>query len=61
MDEKKYAAQAAFVKALAERIPTEVSRGVWYDDGKPPKTQVLADIKRLRRELQNLARIINPT
>lgn len=62
MNEKKYADQVKFIKALAERIPTEAPSDWWRGaDDKPPKTQVLADIKRLRRELMELARMINPS
>ena len=61
MNDKKYADQVKFIKALAERIPIDGAQYHDWGDERLSKCQVLADIKRLRRELQELARIINPS
>lgn len=55
----KYTEQLKFVKALAGRLPDVKPCVTWYrENGEPSKQQTLDDIKRLRRELLELARIV---
>ena len=55
----KYTDQVKFVKALAERLPDKTPCVTWYrENDEPSKQQTLDDIKRLRRELMELARIV---
>lgn len=55
----KYTEQLKFVKTLAERLPDVKPCVTWYrENGEPSKQQTLDDIKRLRRELLELAHIV---
>lgn len=53
----KYTEQVKFVKALAVRLPDDVPPAYQRSD-RLSKHQTLADIKRLRRELMELAYIV---
>lgn len=54
----KYTDQVKFVKVLAERLPDKTPCVTLYrENGEPSKQQTLDDIKRLRRELMELAHI----
>ena len=55
----EYTEQLRFVKALAERLPDTKPCVTWYrKNDEPSKQQTLDDIKRLRRELMELAHIV---
>ena len=54
----KYTDQVEFVKALAEHLPDEKPTVWGSEPGRMIKHQLLADIKRLRRELLELARVV---
>ena len=59
-EQRKYIEQLKFVKALAARLPDNAPCVSWYreSDDEPLKQQTLDDIKRLRRELNDLAHIV---